>query len=72
MGQADGRVGGINALSTRPGGAENVNTNLIGINFYFNRIHFRQNGYRGCRGVNSSAAFGLGDALHAMHPTFVL
>ena len=65
-------IGRVHRLSTRTGGTERVNPDVLGRNRDFHFVRFRQHGDRNRRSVDAPLRFRLRHALHAMHAGFVL
>src|SRR3989338_3001921 len=61
----------VYVLPAGSGGAENIDFQILGIDFDLGFINFRQYGNRDCRCVNASARLGLGHALYAVNPAFI-
>ena len=71
MGDANGRIGFVNVLAARTGGAKGVCTNIIGRNLnVINGIHFGQNRHGGGRRVDATLCLGIRYALHPVRARF--
>src|SRR3989344_5956581 len=66
VGNTNSRVGGVNALSTGPAAAKNVNFKLGWLNFDVRFFGLGQNGDRYSTGMDTAGAFGYGNALDTM------
>ena len=71
MRDANGRIGGVHGLSARAGGAEGVNTQILGFNFDVDIFRFGENGDSRRRCVDATLLLGGRDALDAMHSAFI-
>src|SRR4029077_7842490 len=71
VGDADGRVGGVDGLPPRTGRAERVNAQILGFNLDVDFVRFGKHGDSGGGGVDAPLGFGCRHALHAVHTTLV-
>src|SRR5450759_4842198 len=62
------RVGGVNALPTRPGGPENVDADVLWTDLHLDLVDFGQHRYRRGRRVDTPLRLGHGHTLHAVYP----
>src|ERR1700719_1400484 len=68
---AHGGVSGVHGLAAGTGGTEGVDSQVLGFDFDVDIVGFRKHGH-GCGGsVNAALLLGGGNALHAVHATFV-
>src|SRR5690606_14353446 len=72
VGDANGRVGRVDALPSWATGAEHVDAQVVVVDLHVNVFGLGQHQDTGCRRVNASLRFGDGHALHAMHTAFEL
>src|SRR5690606_4643953 len=66
VGDAHGRIGGVDALAAGTTRTERVDAQVLRIDLDVDFFGFRQDGHRGRRRVDTSAGFGYRHALHAM------
>ena len=71
MGDAHGRIGGIDGLAAGTGGAEGVDADVFGVDLDLDFVGFGQYGDRDGGGMNAALLFGHGHALHAVHSALV-
>lgn len=71
MGEADGGIGGVDALAARTGGAEGVFAHIGHVEFYVEFFGFGQYNYSCCGGLETALGLGSGDALDAVHAALV-
>src|SRR5205823_1671445 len=67
VGDADGAVGGVDALAAVAGGAVDVDPQVGGVDVHLDLFGFGQHGDGRSGGVDAPARLGDGHALHAMH-----
>jgi hypothetical protein len=72
VGDADGRVGGVDRLAAGTGGAEGVDAQIFLLDFDVDFFGFGQHGDGDGGGVDAALGFRSGNALHAMHAALVL
>ena len=72
VGEADGRVGGVDALSAGAARAERVHAQVLFVDLDVDFLGLGQDGHGDRRGVNPSARFRGGHSLHAVHAALVL
>ena len=72
VGETDGRISGVNALTAGTGCAEEVLADIGRIELDIKFSGFGENGHGGGRCLDAALGFGLGDALDAVHAGFVL
>jgi hypothetical protein len=63
-----GGVGRVDALSTGPRRAKDVDADVLVLDLHVHRFRLRQHGDRRRGGMDAALALRPGDALHAMHP----
>ena len=73
MGDAYGRVRGVDGLTSGSGGAEDVNAQVVRVDLQLTGVvDLRHHQHTGGRGVDASLALGDGHALDAVDPALVL
>ncbi len=72
MGDADRRIGGVDRLAARPGGAEGIDAQVLCLDLDVDVLGLWQHRDGDRRGMHAALRLGLGNALHAMHPALVL
>ncbi len=72
VGDAHGRIGGVDALAAGAGGAEGIDADILGFDLDFDFVGFGQHGDGDRGSVHAALLFGDRHALHAMHAAFVL
>ena len=70
MGNTDGGVGSIDALTTVTARTVDVNAEILGINNEVLLAGFGEDGDSGSGGMNATLALGDGDTLDAMNAAF--
>src|SRR5262245_17029166 len=72
MRDAHGGIRLVDVLATGTTRAHGVDADVLGADVEIDVLHLREHGDGRCRGVNATARFRGGHALHAMHARFVL
>ena len=72
MGDAHGRVSGVDGLAARARRAERVHPDLLGIDLHLHLVGLRKDRDGDGGGVDAPLLFGGRDALHAVHAAFIL
>jgi hypothetical protein len=68
VGDPNGAVGGVDALSSRPRRAEHINLQILWLDLDVDFFGFRKHRHRGSRRVNSPLCLGCRHALHPVNP----
>ena len=68
---AHGGIGGVDGLAARAGRAEGVDAQILGFDLDIDFVGFGENRDGCSRSVNASLRFGGGNALDAVHATFI-
>ena len=72
VGEADGRIGGVNPLSAGTGCTEEVFTDIGRVQLYVELACLGEHRYGGGRSLDTALGFGLRHPLHAVHAALVL
>ena len=72
MGDADGGVGGVDALAARAAGAEDVDAQVVRVDLDLDVLGLGQHEDAGGGGVDAALRLGDGHALHAVDAALVL
>ena len=72
VGDADGGVGGVDALAAGPAGPEDVDVEVPVVDLHVDLVDLGQDGHRRGRRVDAALALGDRHALHAVRTTFEL
>ena len=72
VGDAHGGVGGVDALPARPGRAEDVDAQVVGVDLDLDLLGLGQHEHAGRRGVDAALRLGGRHPLHAVHAALVL
>src|SRR5581483_8643861 len=72
VGDTDGGIGRVDALTARAAGTERVDAEILLVDLHVDFFRFRQDRDGDGRRVDAAARFGSGHALHAVHAALVL
>src|ERR1039457_1359306 len=72
VGDAHGRIRGVDALPAGAGGTEGIDADVLGLDLDLNFVGFGQDRHRDGGGMHAALLLRYGHALHAVHATFVL
>ena len=72
VGDADRRIGGVDALAAGAARAEGVDAQVLGLDLHVDLLGLGQDRHRGGRGMDAAAGLGIGHALHAVDAALVL
>ena len=71
MRDANRRISGIHRLAARPGGAERIDADVLGLDVHFHFVRFGQHRHGDRRSVHAALLLRHRNALHAMHAALV-